>query len=181
MPYLVAIVLAAILISFIAVRIGAFALVLTGMETEAATFQALSAFSGTGFTTSETERVVRHRSRRRIITILIILGNAGLVTIIGSLVASFRSPGRATGGLYYELPYLWFADCANPTGSIYQVTTAGSIITTVTVPGARPFGVAREGPYIWYSDFTRRYVYKVTYSPTAVAPASLGKVKAVFR
>jgi hypothetical protein len=92
----VAVLLAAILISFIAVRIGAFALVLTGMETEAAAFQALSAFSGTGFTTSETERVVRHRSRRRIITILIILGNAGLVAIIGSLVASF-SAGQDSG------------------------------------------------------------------------------------
>ena len=83
------ILLATILISFIAVRVGAFALHLTGMEMESATFQALSAFSGTGFTTAEAERVVRHRSRRRIIAILIILGNAGLVALIASLAASF--------------------------------------------------------------------------------------------
>ena len=85
----VGILLVTILISFVVVRIGGFALQLTGMEPGSATFQALSAFSGTGFTTSEAERVVRHRARRRIITILIIMGNAGLVTIIAALVASF--------------------------------------------------------------------------------------------
>ena len=85
----VGILLLTILVSFITVRIGAFALHLTGLEPEAATFQALSAFSGTGFTTAESERVVRHRSRRRIISILIILGNAGLVAMVGTLVASF--------------------------------------------------------------------------------------------
>ena len=97
MPY-VGILLVIILISFIVVRIGAFALQLTGMGPEIAAFQALSAFSGTGFTTSESERVVRSRPRRRIITVLIILGNAGLVTVIASLVASFT---QVTG-------YGWF-------------------------------------------------------------------------
>jgi len=85
----VGILLIAILVSFIVVRIGGFALQLTGIEPEIARFQALSAFSGTGFTTREAERVVGHRTRRRIVTILIILGNAGLVTIIATLVASF--------------------------------------------------------------------------------------------
>ena len=94
----VGVVLMAILVSFVIVRIGAFALHLTGMEPGVASFQALSAFSGTGFTTRESERVVSHRSRRRIITILIILGNAGLVTIVATLVASFT---QVTG-------YSWF-------------------------------------------------------------------------
>jgi MFS family permease len=85
----VGILLVTILVSFIIVRVGAFALQLTGIEPDIARFQALSAFSGTGFTTTEAERVVRHRTRRRIVSILIILGNAGLVTIIATLVASF--------------------------------------------------------------------------------------------
>lgn len=85
----VGILLITILVSFIVVRIGGFALQLTGIEPEVATFQALSAFTGTGFTTREAERVVGHRTRRRIVTILIILGNAGLITIIATLVASF--------------------------------------------------------------------------------------------
>jgi len=85
----VGILLITILVSFIAVRIGGFALQLTGIEPDVARFQALSAFSGTGFTTREAERVVGHRTRRRIVTILIILGNAGMVTVIATLVASF--------------------------------------------------------------------------------------------
>ena len=87
----VGILIIAILISFVIVRIGGLALQLTGMEPEVARFQALSAFSGTGFTTTEAERVVRHKTRRRIVTILIILGNAGLVAIIATLVASFTN------------------------------------------------------------------------------------------
>jgi len=85
----VGILLIAILVSFIVVRIGGFALQLTGIEPDVARFQALSAFSGTGFTTREAERVVGNKTRRRIVTILIILGNAGMVTVIATLVASF--------------------------------------------------------------------------------------------
>lgn len=87
----VGILLITISISFIIVRIGGYALQLTGIEPDIARFQALSAFSGTGFTTVESERVVRHRTRRRIVSILIILGNAGLVTIIATLVASMTN------------------------------------------------------------------------------------------
>ena len=83
------ILLLSVFIVLLAVRIGAFALELTGMEPEAARFQALSAFTGTGFTTSEAERVVRNRSRRRIITVLILVGAAGLVTIVGTMAATF--------------------------------------------------------------------------------------------
>jgi len=94
----VGILLIAILVSFIVVRIGGFALQLTGIEPDVARFQALSAFSGTGFTTREAERVVGNRTRRRIVTILIILGNAGMVTVIATLVASFTQEGG----------YMWF-------------------------------------------------------------------------
>jgi len=94
----VGILLITILVSFIVVRIGAFALQLTGIEPEVARFQALSAFSGTGFTTREAERVIGHRDRRRIVTILIILGNAGMVTVIATLVASFTQVDS----------YIWF-------------------------------------------------------------------------
>jgi hypothetical protein len=94
----VGILLIAILVSFTIVRIGGFALQLTGIEPDVARFQALSAFSGTGFTTREAERVVGNRTRRRIVTILIILGNAGTVTVIATLVASFT---QVEG-------YMWF-------------------------------------------------------------------------
>lgn len=92
MAYL-AVLLTTILISFLVVRIGGFALQLTGLEPSVANFQALSAFSGTGFTTSETERAVRHPARRRIITALIILGNAGLVALIATSITTFTKVG----------------------------------------------------------------------------------------
>jgi hypothetical protein len=74
--------LLAILFSFLVVRGAAVALMMTGMEKKKARFQALSAFSGTGFTTKEAEFVVNHPQRRKIVTWLIIFGNAGIVTVI---------------------------------------------------------------------------------------------------
>jgi hypothetical protein len=71
-----------IFVSFLIVRAAAIALMMTGMSEKRARFQALSAFSGTGFTTKEAESVVNHPVRRRIISWLMILGNAGIVTVI---------------------------------------------------------------------------------------------------
>ena len=77
--------------SFIIVRVGAVAFQLTGLEWSLAKFQALSCFSGTGFTTKEAELITGHPQRRRIATILIVLGNAGLVTMVAT-VASALNP-----------------------------------------------------------------------------------------
>ncbi|MBN2099363.1 MAG: hypothetical protein JW753_07175 [Dehalococcoidia bacterium] len=128
----VGVLLVAILVSFVIVRIGAFALHLTGMEPGVATFQALSAFSGTGFTTRESERVVAHRSRRRIISILIILGNAGLVTIVATLVASFT---QVSG---YSWFFIRLAMIVVGIFLLYQViirsTLAGSLLERLRRP-----------------------------------------------
>ena len=88
----VIVLLATVVVAVIVVRIGAVALELTGLEHSVAQFQALSAFTGTGFTTREAEQVVGHVQRRRIVSSLILLGNAGLVTVIASLVHSFAEP-----------------------------------------------------------------------------------------
>jgi len=77
--------------SFIIVRVGAIAFQLSGLEWSLAKFQALSCFSGTGFTTREAELITGHPQRRRIATVLIVLGNAGLVTMIAT-VASALTP-----------------------------------------------------------------------------------------
>ena len=77
-----------LIVSFIVVRIGAIAFQLTGLEWSLAKFQALSCFSGTGFTTKEAELVTGNKQRRKIATVLIILGNAGLVIMIATLAGS---------------------------------------------------------------------------------------------
>jgi hypothetical protein len=76
-------------LSLVVTRIASAALTMTGLSQEAARFQARSAFTGSGFTTSESEKVVNHPVRRRIIMLLMILRSAGLVSIVISLILSF--------------------------------------------------------------------------------------------
>ena len=78
-----------IIISIITVRIGAVALELTGIPQDIAAFQAQSAFSGTGFTTGESEAIVSHPLRRKIVRILIMLGSAGLTSSIATFIIAF--------------------------------------------------------------------------------------------
>jgi hypothetical protein len=80
----------AIIVSFIVVRIGAIAFQLTGLEWSLAKFQSLSCFTGTGFTTKEAEMITANPQRRRIATVLIILGHAGFVTLIATFANSLR-------------------------------------------------------------------------------------------
>jgi TrkA-C domain len=86
-------VLVVVLVSLLVARIGTVALTLTGLSRESARFQARSAFFGVGFTTNEAEAVVGHPVRRRIIMWLILLGNAGVVTTMGTLLISFAGGG----------------------------------------------------------------------------------------
>ena len=76
-------------LSFGFVKVAAMLLELTGMDPRWAQFQALNAFTGTGFTTREAERVVKHPFRRTLIMVLMILGNAGVVGIIASVIIGF--------------------------------------------------------------------------------------------
>ena len=78
-----------VLFSIIVVRVGTVALTMTGLSREVAAFQAQSAFSGVGFTTSESEYVVSHPVRRRIIRILMLLGSAGLTSAVATLIITF--------------------------------------------------------------------------------------------
>jgi Trk-type K+ transport system membrane component len=79
-----------IFVSFIVVRIGAIAFQLTGLEWSLAKFQALSCFTGTGFTTQESELITGDRQRRRIASVLMVLGNAGIVVMIAAFADSLR-------------------------------------------------------------------------------------------
>lgn len=73
-------------LAIVLVRIGSVTLRLTGLPPHVARFQALSAFTGTGFTTGEATLVVNHPDRRRVISILMILGNGAIVSTISALV-----------------------------------------------------------------------------------------------
>lgn len=81
--------LVVITLSILVTRIATVALTHTGLSRESARFQARSAFTGAGFTTQESESVVNHPVRRRIVLFLMLLGNAGLVTAASSLILTF--------------------------------------------------------------------------------------------
>jgi amino acid transporter len=71
--------------------LGSISLEATGMERAKARFQALSALTGTGFTTKEAESIVNHPRRRRIATWLIFLGSVGIVTFLLLLILYLRA------------------------------------------------------------------------------------------
>ncbi len=71
--------------SVLVVRAGAVALRLTGMPEQAARFHPRSAFTGTGFTTSESDSVVTYTVRRCTISIIVLYGlNAAVSTPQGN-------------------------------------------------------------------------------------------------
>lgn len=84
----VVILITIVVASLVCVRAGAIALELTGMEQDKARFQALSAFTNTGFTTRETEEITNFPVRRKIVTVLIVLGHAGTVSVIATFATS---------------------------------------------------------------------------------------------
>lgn len=98
-----------LVLSILVVRVASVALTMTGLSRELARFQARSAFSGAGFTTGESEKVVGHPVRRRIIMTLIPLGDAGIVTAVSSLVLSFANLEGAegwSGSIWFGIPLL---------------------------------------------------------------------------
>lgn len=92
-----------LVMSLLVVRIATVALTLTGLSQPLARFQARSAFTGAGFTTAESEKVMKHPVRRRVILLLMLLGNAGIITAVSSLILTFVRP--SSGGL---LGAAWF-------------------------------------------------------------------------
>ena len=76
-------------ISVLVTKVATIALMHTGLSRQSAKFQARSAFTGVGFTTNESENLVNHPVRRRIIMSLMLLGNAGIVSVIASIMLTF--------------------------------------------------------------------------------------------
>ena len=87
-------VLLVLAMSLVVVRVATVALTLTGLSKDLAEFQALSAFTRSGFTTKESEEIVNDPVRRRIIMFLMLAGNAGVVIAVASLLASFLQTGN---------------------------------------------------------------------------------------
>ncbi len=82
-------------VSLVVIRIATVGLAMTGVSKDLAQFQALSAFTGAGFTTRESEDIVNHPLRRRIVMHLMLLGHVGVVVAIPSVILSFLNAGSS--------------------------------------------------------------------------------------
>lgn len=89
-------------LSFAIVRIAAVAMRLTGLPENVARFQCISALTGTGFSTTESELIVNYPVRRRILVALMIAGNLGLVSIAGPFIVSFVDAERVPGAMAWQ-------------------------------------------------------------------------------
>jgi hypothetical protein len=79
--------LVVILFGLIITRIASAILVYTGVSKELARFQSRSAFTNCGFTSVESEQVINHPVRRRVILGLMLCGNAGIVSTMASVLS----------------------------------------------------------------------------------------------
>lgn len=102
-------------LSALITRIAAIALEHTGLSTQSARFQARSAYTGAGYSTSESENIMGHPVRRKIIFNLMLIGNAGIVTVMSSLILTFVLPNSLSSKLYglgiicVGMVFLWWA------------------------------------------------------------------------
>lgn len=87
-------------LSALITKVASIALMHTGLSTQSARFQARSAYTGAGFTTSESENIMNHPVRRKIIFNLMLIGNAGIVTVMSSLILTFVLPDTLASKLY---------------------------------------------------------------------------------
>ncbi len=125
-------VVAVITIAFTKLSTGA--LIATGMPPELASFQARSAFSGAGFTTTEAENVVNHPVRRRIIGTTMLVGSLGTPTLVVTVLVGLIAPGPGS------------------TTERMLVTVSGSFLILMTVLN-RPVTN-------WLSEVGNRYVQR---------------------
>lgn len=131
--------------SVLVVRTAAVALRLTGMPVDVARFQARSAFTGAGFTTSESEAVVNHPIRRRLIGLLMLMGNMGLVTVLATFIVSFVATENSMAAMSRQLYWLlgaiallWFI-ALNPVADRLMCQSIGWLLQRTT-------SLAQRGP-----------------------------------
>ncbi|TVZ26887.1 hypothetical protein JM83_1885 [Gillisia sp. Hel_I_86] len=102
-------------LSALITRIATIAFTYTGLSTQSARFQAQSVYTGAGFTTSESEKKMNHSVRRKIIFNLMLVGNAGIVTVMSSLILTFVLPDTLSSKLYglgivvIGMGFVWWA------------------------------------------------------------------------
>jgi hypothetical protein len=101
----------------------------------------------------------------------------------GSIISSFTYTPALYGDLAWDWrnKLVWGGD-AN-TNCVYGCTTGGTVLASFRSPAVNPQGLCYYGQYLWVgTNSSPYYVYRVHCPNTVgVAPASLGRVKALFK
>jgi Trk-type K+ transport system membrane component len=92
--------LVVITLSILVTRVATVALTHNGLSKEVSRFQARSAFSGVGYTTREAEQLVNHPVRHRLLLLLMLMGNAGIVTAASRLILHCSDSGTLASYLH---------------------------------------------------------------------------------
>ena len=106
------------------------------------------------------------------------LGILGVkLTSTGSWLSSFKTPFDLAD-LAWDGHYLW---SCGPGHYMYQMTTKGSITASFPVPGLMGSRATTfDGEYLWVENPDVGWFYQIDIDVVGVAPASLGRVKALF-
>jgi len=132
-------------ISTIVVRLASTIMRLTGLPDNVARFQSLSALTGTGFTTRESELIVNYPIRRRVLMTLMIFGNLGLISISSTFIITFVQIGPETGRVIGQIALLGgalllnFLILTNPYVDQLLCSTISKILSKTTSLGRRKF------------------------------------------
>jgi hypothetical protein len=99
----------------------------------------------------------------------------------GSVIKTFTASPITNGrDLGWDGRYLWCPD--STLDYVYRLSTDGSIVASFRAPGGSTYGCTYDGEYLWVTDIVMpRYAYRIDVGYTSVAPASFGKVKAIYR
>jgi hypothetical protein len=79
--------IAIILFTIVAAEFATIVFHLTGLDRKTSLFQAISALTGTGFTTKQSETIMAHPLRRKVIITLMLIGRGGGIIVIASLIS----------------------------------------------------------------------------------------------
>ena len=107
--------------------------------------------------------------------------DAAKYTTAGSLLGTFAMAKYiATGSGYYN-NQMWYGG-PQPWDTIYGGFIGGAVVGSFPAPGGSCYAVGFDGEYLWTADRnTPQYIYKVDIDVVDVAPASVGRVKALYR
>jgi hypothetical protein len=104
-------------------------------------------------------------------------------TTDGSIISSFSYTPALDGDLAWDWrnELAWGGNASD--NYVYGCTTAGTVAASFASPATNPQGMCYYGEYLWIGvNSSPYYIYQV-HCPNnvAVGPASLGRVKAVFK